>query len=508
MVEDILSEQDLVLLNDKSFTYLHPGHCTYSSIDLSFCSPEVFLDLAWEVGDDVCGSDHFPTLAHIHAPVPPERPPRWRLHKADWPTFGTLCGEALTVGELQGQDATIENFTETLLAIASQTIPKSSAKSKRISKPWFNQDCQDAINRRERALHLFKTQLSAANLVAFRAARARARRVIKESKKSSWKSYISKLNSKTSIKKTWQMIRKITGKVSSTSSTYLTRSDGVEVRSQKDIANTSAKTITSNSSSSHYSKTFQKFQEKEEKKKLNFKSNNNESYNAPFSLCELQTAIRNTKDTAMGPDDIHYQLLKHLPEKSLILLLDILNSIWSNGYFPDSWREATIIPLPKPGKDPSDPSSYRPIALTSCLCKTMERMINTHLVWYLESNNIITKYQCGFRKARSTTDQLINLETTIRDAFLKGEHVVSVFFDLEKAYDTTWKYGILKDLHEIGLRGNMPSFIKQFLNNGTFKVRVGSTPSDPHKQEMGLPQGSILSVTLFNLKIHRKIPQC
>ena len=73
-------------------------------------------------------------------------------------------------------------------------------------------------------------------------------------------------------------------------------------------------------------------------------------------------------------------------------------------------------------------------------------MINARLGWYLESNNIITKHQSGFRKARSTTDQLINLEATIRDAFLKGEHVVSVFFDLEKAYDTTWRYGILKDL--------------------------------------------------------------
>ena len=108
-----------------------------------------------------------------------------------------------------------------------------------------------------------------------------------------------------------------------------------------------------------------------------------------------------------------------------MVLLNILNKIWSSGDFPESWREATVIPLPKAGKNPSDPSSYRPIALTSCLCKTMERMINTRLVWYLESNNIINKYQSGFRKGRSTTDHLIRLESTIRDAFLRGEHVVS-----------------------------------------------------------------------------------
>ena len=106
----------------------------------------------------------------------------------------------------------------------------------------------------------------------------------------------------------------------------------------------------------------------------------------------------------------------------------------------------------------------------------MERMINKRLVWYLESNKIITKYQCGFRKARCTTDHLIRLEAYLRDAFLKGEHVVSVFFDLEKAYDTTWKHGILQDLHEAGLRGNMPIFIENFKGE-KFACRIGSTYS-------------------------------
>ena len=77
-----------------------------------------------------------------------------------------------------------------------------------------------------------------------------------------------------------------------------------------------------------------------------------------------------------------------------------------------------------------------------------------------------------------------------------------MFFDLEKAYDTTWKYGILKDLHEAGLRGCMPLFISKFLENRNFKVRVGSTLSDSFEQEMGVPKGSILSVTLFSLKIN------
>ena len=76
-------------------------------------------------------------------------------------------------------------------------------------------------------------------------------------------------------------------------------------------------------------------------------------------------------------------------------------------------------------------------------------------------------------------------------------HAVAVFFDLEKAYDTTWKYGIMKDLHDSGLRGRLPTFIEGFLKNRQFHVKVGSSFSQLYDQEMGVPQGSILSFTLF-----------
>ena len=85
-------------------------------------------------------------------------------------------------------------------------------------------------------------------------------------------------------------------------------------------------------------------------------------------------------------------------------------------------------------------------------------MINARLVWYLEINNLISPVQSGFRSERSTNDNLVRLETFIRDAFVKKEHVVAVFFDLEKAYDTTWKYGILRDLHELGFKGRLAFF--------------------------------------------------
>ena len=172
-------------------------------------------------------------------------------------------------------------------------------------------------------------------------------------------------------------------------------------------------------------------------------------------------SLHSSHDTATGPDDIHYQLLKHLPDPSLTVLLNIFNSIWTSDSFLAAWRQAVVVPIPKPEEDRSDPNNYRPIALTSCLCKTMERMVNNRLVYYLESNNLITNLQSGFRKERSTVDQLIRLEMWVREGLVNREHVVAIFFDLEKAYDTNWKYGIRSDLFKAGLRGHLTNFISE-----------------------------------------------
>ena len=131
-------------------------------------------------------------------------------------------------------------------------------------------------------------------------------------------------------------------------------------------------------------------------------------------------------------------------------------------------------------------------------------MINLRLTWFLESNNLLSNLQTGFRAKRSTIDQIVRIETLIREAFIKKEHLVAVLSDLEKAYDTTWPYGILKDL---SLQGRLPFFIKHFLEDRTFQTRINNTLSDSKQQKIGVPQGSILSVILFIIKIN-KITTC
>ena len=213
----------------------------------------------------------------------------------------------------------------------------------------------------------------------------------------------------------------------------------------------------------HYSKQFQSIKENKEKYKINLNSKNQEVYNENFSMTELKTAIEKSHNSAIGPDEVHHGFLKQIPQKSLELLLETYNNIWTGKQFPKSWKQATIIPIPKPGKNTSYPENYRPIALTSYLCKTLERMVNRRLVWYLETNNLISNKQCGYKKKRDC-------------------------------------------LYDLKLRGRLLKFIKNFLTGRTFQIHIGSTLSDLKNQE-GVPQGSILSTTLFNIKINNIIKE-
>jgi len=184
------------------------------------------------------------------------------------------------------------------------------------------------------------------------------------------------------------MIRKISGKPTGTKITHL-HVNNSEVTDILDIANSLAQTFSDTSSSEQYSTKFQSFRRQAENNTLNFNSNNTETHNNPFSMSELAAAISKSHDMAAGPDDIHYQMLKHLPAAVLDTLLQILNDIWSSGHFPPGWRTPTVIPVLKPGEEDTDPCSYRPIALRSCTCKIVERMINDRLVWYLEKKTAI-----------------------------------------------------------------------------------------------------------------------
>ena len=129
-------------------------------------------------------------------------------------------------------------------------------------------------------------------------------------------------------------------------------------------------------------------------------------------------------------------------------------------------------------------------------------MVNARLNHTLQSKSILTPTQSGSIAGRSTLDPLTCLEDSVRRGFERRKLTVAVFFDIQKAYDTTWRYAILRKLYSSGLKGHLPLFIQNFLSDRTFQTRVDSSYSSIFKLEEGIPQGSVLSCTLFALAIN------
>ena len=118
-------------------------------------------------------------------------------------------------------------------------------------------------------------------------------------------------------------------------------------------------------------------------------------------------------------------------------------------------------------------SSYRPISLTSCLCKLLEKMVLFRLTASLEKISFIKPYQSGFKKLHSTLDPHVRFEGAIQETFIKNDYLLALFIDLEKAYDMVWRRLVLKILLDLGLKGHLPKFIENFLKDRKIRVRIG-----------------------------------
>ena len=200
IVEDVINRNNLLLYNNKSYTYLHPGTGTYSAIDLTLADASIFLDYSWKVHDDTCGSDHFPIILENSGHELDDKIPRWNLRRAKWDEFKNSCILKLKSDANDTVEDNITYFSKTLISIAEESIPRTSSNKKH-NKSWFNDDCKTAIRSRKAALRKFNLQPSAENLNNFKIHRAKTRRVIKTSKKTSWRNYVNKLKSSSKSKK-------------------------------------------------------------------------------------------------------------------------------------------------------------------------------------------------------------------------------------------------------------------------------------------------------------------
>ena len=221
----------------------------------------------------------------------------------------------------------------------------------------------------------------------------------------------------------------------------------------------------------------------------------------PTTSGEIKRIIKEFKNgKAPGLSGINKVLLMNLPDIAIDRFRDIINLTLSMGYFPIVLKNGLIILIPKQGKDPKDPNNYRPITLLEVPGKILERLINNRLRRFCEENNIFHPHQYGFRAGRGTDIAIAKLYETIAINQKYKDHCNIVCRDVSKAFDKVWLDGLK---YKIIIIEELPSIIKKVLRSyvvgRTAQIKVEEIIGPKFQLESGVPQGGILSSTMYIL---------
>ena len=198
----------------------------------------------------------------------------------------------------------------------------------------------------------------------------------------------------------------------------------------------------------------------------------------------MQTILENLSiDKAPGPDEIPPIVLKTCSRELAPILSKLFRICLQTSSFPATWKEANIHPIPKKGTT-SDPSNYRPIAITSTIGKIFETVLNNHFIKHLEKNHLLNDKQYGFRQGRSTVDLLCHLTDKLFQSTDKHGETHTICLDISKAFDRVWHRSLLSKLPHYGLQSFVP-LIDSYLSNRKLRVMVDGLYSDFHSINAG-----------------------
>ena len=204
---------------------------------------------------------------------------------------------------------------------------------------------------------------------------------------------------------------------------------------------------------------------------------------------------------ASGPDGIDNRILKETIYQLSYPFCDLFNSCLNTSKMPSCWKIANVCPIFKKG-DPSLASNYRPISLLNTIEKVFERILYKHIFNFLRANSFFAPTQSGFLPGDSTVNQLTYMYNTFCKALDNGLEVRVVFFDISKAFDQVWHKGVLCKLQQAGIRGNLLSFLSNYLADRKQLVILPGSHSSPIEILAGVPQGSILGPLMFLVYIN------
>lgn len=231
-----------------------------------------------------------------------------------------------------------------------------------------------------------------------------------------------------------------------------------------------------------------------EKNITNFEGNRHNSFlNEPLSSAEFLAALGDTKSRSIpGSDGIDYRILKALLQEIKNCLVRVLNDLFFGDLFPKTWNEFLVFIIPK-----ADKKKFRPISMSQCMLKLMEKIIFNRIYGWLESRNILPKTQFGFRRNKPCAYNLGVFHSSLCYSKMQKKTTVAVFLDVEGAYDNVF-CDIL--IEKLGLGLGFPSNYSKFVHNlvyfGTVRLLYNDVDLIRHVFK-GLPQGSVLSPLLY-----------
>ena len=303
--------------------------------------------------------------------------------------------------------------------------------------------------------------------------------MMREEKSTRWKDYVDQLSQKSDAREIFRTIRALDGRVQPQNRNEVLEVDGISH-------------ITDSAKAEQFAKTYRRFaklpvrkSDRQFKKKIRRYAKRKdtilEESEKDISMEEMDRvilAMGNNK--APGRDDIPYEFVRHLGPKAREMLLCLYRKCWSGEGLPTIWRTSTILPQLKERKDPKLTESYRPISLTSCMGKILEKIVADRLTFILESNNLLSNNQAGFRSNRCTTDQVLKLVQDASDQIHAGQETyrtITAFFDYEKAYDKVWRDGLLSKMIDLKVPRRYTTYVRHFLSGRNTVVEVNNVQS-------------------------------